>query len=239
MGSGIVEALVRARQRGVEVQLIADRTTPCERGSGIEPLARAGVPIWIDRGVRIAHIKAMVIDRTVVLTGSMNWTASAGRNSEDLNLNKLGGGRRRLYGSLAASPRGLCAFHAPRRLVPQPRRGRAQIRSAGAMKSERDRRADGQPGAQSPSRERSGPPAAPRRPRTASPGKLSDVLGLGGNLARNSWLQWMYAADLETRDRTARMGLLALAGQRRLQHRTALRPTIGSCLRRKDDDADG
>ena len=85
-GSGIVEALVRAKQRGIDVKLIADRTTPCERGSGIEPLARAGVPMWIDRGVRIAHAKAMVIDRKVVLTGSMNWTAGAARNSEDLNL---------------------------------------------------------------------------------------------------------------------------------------------------------
>ena len=28
-GSGIVEALVRAKERGVDVRLIADRTTPC------------------------------------------------------------------------------------------------------------------------------------------------------------------------------------------------------------------
>jgi phosphatidylserine/phosphatidylglycerophosphate/cardiolipin synthase-like enzyme len=84
--SGIVDALVRAKQRGVDVELIADKMTPCERGSGIEPLARAGVPVWIDHGVRLAHAKAMVIDRKVVLTGSMNWTASTTRNSEDLNL---------------------------------------------------------------------------------------------------------------------------------------------------------
>ena len=32
IGSGIVEALVRAKHRGVDVKLIADRTTPCERG---------------------------------------------------------------------------------------------------------------------------------------------------------------------------------------------------------------
>ena len=85
-GSGVVEALVRAEQRGIDVKLIADKTTPCERGSGIEPLARAGVPVWIDDDVRIAHVKAMTIDRKVVLTGSMNWTAGAARNSEDINL---------------------------------------------------------------------------------------------------------------------------------------------------------
>jgi phospholipase D len=85
-GSGIVEALVRAKRRGVDVRLIADRATPCERGSGIEPLAAVGVPIWIDTQARIAHAKTMVIDSAVTLTGSMNWTHGAAMNSEDLNL---------------------------------------------------------------------------------------------------------------------------------------------------------
>ena len=84
--STTVEALVRAKQRGVDVRLIADRTTSCERKSGISPLAEAGVPIWIDRSVRIAHSKSMVIDGKVTLTGSMNWTGSAAHNSENLNL---------------------------------------------------------------------------------------------------------------------------------------------------------
>jgi phosphatidylserine/phosphatidylglycerophosphate/cardiolipin synthase-like enzyme len=61
-GSGIVEALVRAKERGVDVRLIADKTTPCAGASGIEPLAAAGVPIWIDAQARIAHGKTMVID---------------------------------------------------------------------------------------------------------------------------------------------------------------------------------
>jgi phosphatidylserine/phosphatidylglycerophosphate/cardiolipin synthase-like enzyme len=68
------------------VRLIADKTTPCERGSGIETLVAASVPVWIDRDVRIAHAKTMVIDGAVTLTGSMNWTRGAERNSEDLNL---------------------------------------------------------------------------------------------------------------------------------------------------------
>ena len=88
IGSGIVEALVRAKERGVDVRLIADKTTPCGRSSGIEPLATAGVPIWIDDQARIAHEKAMVIDETVTLMGSYNWTRSAAANSEDLNLAK-------------------------------------------------------------------------------------------------------------------------------------------------------
>jgi phosphatidylserine/phosphatidylglycerophosphate/cardiolipin synthase-like enzyme len=84
--SKAVESLIRARRRGVDVRVIADRTTPCERNSGIGPLAEAGVPIWIDNTVRIAHSKSMVIDSQVTLTGSMNWTGGAAQNSENLNL---------------------------------------------------------------------------------------------------------------------------------------------------------
>jgi phosphatidylserine/phosphatidylglycerophosphate/cardiolipin synthase-like enzyme len=85
-GSGIVEALLGAKQRGVDVRLVADKTTPCQRNSGIDPLSRAGVPVWIDRSARIAHLKTMVIDSAVTLMGSYNWTAGAARNSENLNL---------------------------------------------------------------------------------------------------------------------------------------------------------
>ena len=85
-GSGIVEALVRAKGRGVDVRLIADKTTPCPATSGIERLAAAGVPIWIDGQARIAHAKTMVIDEAMTLTGSYNWTRGAASNSENLNL---------------------------------------------------------------------------------------------------------------------------------------------------------
>ena len=85
-GSGIVEALIRAKERGIDVRLIADKTTPCERNSAVEVLAAAGVPIWIDDHSRIAHAKTMVIDGAVTLTGSYNWTRGAAANSENLNL---------------------------------------------------------------------------------------------------------------------------------------------------------
>jgi phosphatidylserine/phosphatidylglycerophosphate/cardiolipin synthase-like enzyme len=85
-GSGIVETLLRAHRRGVEVKLIADKRTPCGRKSGVDTLASAGVPVWIDHIARIAHVKTMVIDGTVTLNGSYNWTRGAAANSEDLNL---------------------------------------------------------------------------------------------------------------------------------------------------------
>jgi phosphatidylserine/phosphatidylglycerophosphate/cardiolipin synthase-like enzyme len=83
-GAGI--ALLRAHRRGVDVKLIADKTTQCGRNSGIDPLAGAGVPVWIDHSARIAHAKTMVIDGAVTLNGSYNWTRGAAENSENLNL---------------------------------------------------------------------------------------------------------------------------------------------------------
>jgi phosphatidylserine/phosphatidylglycerophosphate/cardiolipin synthase-like enzyme len=78
VGSGIVAALIRAKERGVDVRVIADKAAPCERASGIDPLVAAGVPIWIDDRARRAHAKTMVVDGTV--------TRGASENSEDLNL---------------------------------------------------------------------------------------------------------------------------------------------------------
>jgi phosphatidylserine/phosphatidylglycerophosphate/cardiolipin synthase-like enzyme len=86
VGSGIVGALIRAKERGVDVRLIADKAAPCGRASGIDPLAAAGVPIWIDDRARLAHAKTMVVDGAVTLMGSYNWTRGASENSEDLNL---------------------------------------------------------------------------------------------------------------------------------------------------------
>ena len=86
VGSGIVGSLIRAKERGVDVRVIADKAAPCGCASGIEPLAAAGVPIWIDDRARLAHAKTMVIDGAVTLMGSYNWTRGASENSEDLNL---------------------------------------------------------------------------------------------------------------------------------------------------------
>jgi mitochondrial cardiolipin hydrolase len=75
-----------AMQRGVDVRVPADREAPCGRASGTDPLAVAGVPVWIDDRARMAHAKSMVIDSSVTLTGSYNRTRGAAANSEDLNL---------------------------------------------------------------------------------------------------------------------------------------------------------
>jgi phosphatidylserine/phosphatidylglycerophosphate/cardiolipin synthase-like enzyme len=53
---------------------------------GVDGLAGAGIPVWIDARVRIAHEKGLIIDRSVTVMCSYNFSAGARRNSEDLNV---------------------------------------------------------------------------------------------------------------------------------------------------------
>jgi phospholipase D len=86
----ILSALKRAHDRGVDVEVIVDKTSarPSKSGSRYSAatyLSNAGVPVWVDTKVAIAHNKVMVIDGAVVVTGSFNFTSSAQtRNAENL-----------------------------------------------------------------------------------------------------------------------------------------------------------
>src|SRR5262249_22638384 len=85
-GSGIVEALLRAHRRGGAVRLIADKSTPRGRHSGIDPPAGARGPGWVDHVARTVPAETMGIDGKVTLSGSYNWPRGASANSEDLTL---------------------------------------------------------------------------------------------------------------------------------------------------------
>jgi phosphatidylserine/phosphatidylglycerophosphate/cardiolipin synthase-like enzyme len=73
----IAKALVAAKKRGVDVQVILDKSQRSEKYSGATFLANEGVPVFIDAGHRIAHNKVMVIDGQTVITGSFNFTKAA------------------------------------------------------------------------------------------------------------------------------------------------------------------
>ncbi|MBI4597109.1 MAG: phospholipase D family protein [Candidatus Omnitrophica bacterium] len=81
----IAQALVAARQRGVRVEAILDKSQRSEDDSRAALLARAGIPVSIDAAHAIAHNKVMVMDEDTVVTGSFNFTNSAEeRNAENL-----------------------------------------------------------------------------------------------------------------------------------------------------------
>jgi phosphatidylserine/phosphatidylglycerophosphate/cardiolipin synthase-like enzyme len=78
--SPILTALVAAKQRGVDVGVILDKSDErASSASGADYVARAGIPVFIDYQPAIAHNKVIVVDRHTVITGSYNFTAAAER----------------------------------------------------------------------------------------------------------------------------------------------------------------
>ncbi len=74
----IISALVAARQRGVDVAVILDKSDEHSISAGSASyVLRSGIPVFVDYQPKIAHNKILIIDRAVVLTGSYNFTASA------------------------------------------------------------------------------------------------------------------------------------------------------------------
>lgn len=88
----IAVALIAARNRGLDVQVIADpRQARAQNRSLVDELAAGGVPTFFDEEHDAFHNKVMLIDANgaspVVITGSFNFTQAAQqRNAENLLL---------------------------------------------------------------------------------------------------------------------------------------------------------
>jgi phosphatidylserine/phosphatidylglycerophosphate/cardiolipin synthase-like enzyme len=86
----IAQALIEAKRRGIDVQLIADGEQIRKMQRGVVPeIAAGGVPTFVDREHDSAHNKIMVIDaglpQAAVITGSFNFTHAAQyKNAENL-----------------------------------------------------------------------------------------------------------------------------------------------------------
>jgi phosphatidylserine/phosphatidylglycerophosphate/cardiolipin synthase-like enzyme len=83
-------ALAAARERGVVVEIVADRAQARDVAqSAVPALAREGVAVWLDGNFANAHNKVLVIDadlpRATTITGSYNFTIAAqARNAENI-----------------------------------------------------------------------------------------------------------------------------------------------------------
>lgn len=78
----IGNALIRAKSRRVNVEVLLDRSNTDER-SELSVLEEAGIAVLIDSKHPIAHNKVMIFDDHVVLTGSYNFTKQAESNGEN------------------------------------------------------------------------------------------------------------------------------------------------------------
>jgi phosphatidylserine/phosphatidylglycerophosphate/cardiolipin synthase-like enzyme len=81
----IAKALLEAHKRGVQVQVILDKSQRTEKYSSADFLANQGVATMIDANHAISHNKVMVIDGETVITGSFNFTKAAQeKNAENV-----------------------------------------------------------------------------------------------------------------------------------------------------------
>ena len=90
----VVEALMRARHRGVIVKLVADEkdNVSADRSGKSRAALNALVNAWADartiRGYPIHHDKVIIADRQTIELGSFNYSnAAAHRNSENVLVN--------------------------------------------------------------------------------------------------------------------------------------------------------
>ncbi|MEC7518847.1 MAG: phospholipase D-like domain-containing protein [Myxococcota bacterium] len=79
----LASAILAAHGRGVRLRLLTDDDKSFDRGSDIERLEAAGVPVRTDRSEHHMHHKYAVFDRDLLVTGSYNWTRSAAQHNRE------------------------------------------------------------------------------------------------------------------------------------------------------------
>ena len=80
----IAQAILEAKQRGVKVRCIGDDGNSKVKGSDVRLLASVGIPCKTDNNLRFhMHNKMAIIDNSVVITGSFNWTNQAINKNQD------------------------------------------------------------------------------------------------------------------------------------------------------------
>ena len=81
----MVKALIEAKRRGVDVRVITDggRLDDPKQKTALQTLRHAGVPVRISRHDGLMHLKQVVIDDDINVSGSMNHTTSGNRYNDE------------------------------------------------------------------------------------------------------------------------------------------------------------
>lgn len=81
----IAKALLEAHKRGVKVEVVLDKSQKTAKYSSSTFFINAGIPTYIDDKHAIAHNKIIIIDKSVLITGSFNFTKAAEeKNAENM-----------------------------------------------------------------------------------------------------------------------------------------------------------
>ena len=81
--NSIAEAILEAYQRGIKVRMIADDECAKNKGSNVKLIASVGVPCKTDNAIYHMHHKFAVLDESVVIMGSFNWTGQAVKYNQE------------------------------------------------------------------------------------------------------------------------------------------------------------
>jgi phosphatidylserine/phosphatidylglycerophosphate/cardiolipin synthase-like enzyme len=73
----IAEALIQAKNRGIDVKVIAEEYQSNYNWAQINYLKENGVNVILDKNYKTFHHKTMIIDEEITITGSFNFTNSA------------------------------------------------------------------------------------------------------------------------------------------------------------------
>ncbi|MGH2582548.1 MAG: phospholipase D-like domain-containing protein, partial [Anaerolineales bacterium] len=83
----LAAALLRARDRGVEIQGILDKAQALSnQGGEFQNLTNNGIDVQLDGEGGNMHHKVLIIDRGIVVTGSYNFSAGAERQNDENTL---------------------------------------------------------------------------------------------------------------------------------------------------------
>lgn len=82
----IVNAIIRANQRGVNIEIIADaiQSKSAKQAYVIKELTQAGINVRLAiRQKSLMHNKVAIFDNQTICTGSFNWTVNAEENNDE------------------------------------------------------------------------------------------------------------------------------------------------------------
>lgn len=82
----IVDAIISAKKRGVQVRIISDKQQSAGKTQkvAINRFIEAGIPVQVNTHSGLMHLKVSIIDNQIATTGSFNYTNNASTNNDEV-----------------------------------------------------------------------------------------------------------------------------------------------------------
>lgn len=79
----ITDAIIAANKRGANIRVITDKNQSKVKGSKVEQIKEAGIPLVTNKKHKIEHNKFAIFDGVHMVSGSYNWTTNASKNNSE------------------------------------------------------------------------------------------------------------------------------------------------------------